>query len=152
MAQISYTKIQAQVFNFALTDLVLNKRDSFQPLWTVDSWAKFLIWMALNCGLSGGRESLEDFADALGPNLTRRMRKIFFERTYEDLGLYLIADPAEKNVLILPITGERAITKDEANKTLESVALIERVVLDRKRWQVLDAVIAIPWHASEIGC
>ncbi len=64
MEKISYSKIQAKVFDFALTDMILSKRDSFEPLWTVDSWAKFLIWMALNCGLSGERESLEYFADA----------------------------------------------------------------------------------------
>ncbi len=35
-------------------ELIYSKRDSFKPLWSVDSWVKFLIWAALNCGLSGG--------------------------------------------------------------------------------------------------
>ena len=55
------------------------------------------------------RESLEIFADALGSPLTIRMRKIFFERTMEDLGLHLIADPAEPNVLIMPVQGDGEI-------------------------------------------
>ena len=49
---------QGKLVDFALAELVRQHRDSFQPLWTVDSWAKLLIWMALNCGLSGERESL----------------------------------------------------------------------------------------------
>ena len=59
MEQISRTSIQAKAFEFALLELIYSKRDSFQPLWSVDSWAKFLIWLSLNCGLSGEKESLE---------------------------------------------------------------------------------------------
>ena len=58
--------IQSKVFEFAYSELVRSHRDSFQPLWTVDSWVKVLIWLALNCGLSGDRESLEIFSQALG--------------------------------------------------------------------------------------
>ena len=149
MGQISHTQIQAKVFEFALIDLVFSKRASFQPLWTVDSWAKFLIWLALNCGLPGDRESLELFADALGTHLTTKMRRIFFERTLSDLDVRLIADPADENVLIFPGSGGRQITKDEANQTLEKVGLTERVPIDRTYWQVHDAMILIPWKSQE---
>ncbi|MED5469940.1 MAG: protein phosphatase, partial [Cyanobacteriota bacterium] len=37
---------QGKLVDFALAELVRQHRDSFQPLWTVDSWAKLLIWMA----------------------------------------------------------------------------------------------------------
>ena len=49
MEQISRTSIQAKAFEFALLELIYSKRDSFQPLWSVDSWAKFLIWLSLCC-------------------------------------------------------------------------------------------------------
>ena len=58
------TSLQAKVFDFAIAELVLLHRERFKPLWTVESWVKFLIWMALNCGLSGEKESLELFAKA----------------------------------------------------------------------------------------
>ena len=57
MEQISRTSIQAKAFEFALIELIYSKRDSFQPLWSVDSWVKFLIWLSLNCGLPGDKES-----------------------------------------------------------------------------------------------
>ena len=81
MQNANETRLQAKVFDFALAELVLEHRTSFDPLWTVDSWVKFLIWMALNCGLSGEKDSLEFFANALGAPLSSRMRRIFFERT-----------------------------------------------------------------------
>ena len=79
MEQISRTSIQAKAFEFALLELIYSKRDCFQPLWSVDSWVKFLIWLSLNCGLSGDKENLELFAKAMGFPLTRRMRKIFLK-------------------------------------------------------------------------
>ena len=145
MEEISYSQIQAKVFDFALEEMVLSKRSSFSPLWTVDSWAKFLIWMALNCGLSGERKSLENFAEALGPNLTSRMRKIFFERILEDMNLYLIADPIDKNVLILPVSGARNITIDEATEILKNVGITDRVDLDSSLWKLHDSIMSIPW-------
>ena len=51
MDQSQQTFIQAKIFDFALIELVQSHRDSFQPLWTVDSWVKFQIWMALNLSL-----------------------------------------------------------------------------------------------------
>ncbi len=106
MKKTNQVNIQAKLFDFALSELVRSQRSSFAPLWTTDSWAKLLIWLSLNCGLSGDKESLENFADSLGRPLTVRMRKIFFERTLEDLGVYLFADPAEPNVLLMPLQAD----------------------------------------------
>ena len=74
------TALQATLVDFALAELVRANRSSFEPLWSAESWAKLLIWLALNCGCSGDREGLEAFAAALGPALTGRMRRLFFER------------------------------------------------------------------------
>ena len=61
------SRLQATLFDFAIAELVRQHRDSFQPLWTAEAWAKFLIWLALNCGCSGDQQGLEAFAMALGP-------------------------------------------------------------------------------------
>ncbi|MEY4298352.1 MAG: hypothetical protein RLZZ423_1531, partial [Cyanobacteriota bacterium] len=47
------TALQATLVDFALAELVRANRSSFEPLWSVESWAKLLIWLALNCGCSG---------------------------------------------------------------------------------------------------
>ena len=75
MKNTNQANIQAKIFDFALSELVRNQRESFEPIWTVDSWVKLLIWLSLNCGFSGERESLEIFANALGAPLTIKMRK-----------------------------------------------------------------------------
>ena len=143
------TSIQAKVFDFALSELVIEKRNSFQPLWTVNSWAKFLIWVAVNCGVSGERESLEVFADALGGHLTARMRRLFFERTLDHRLLHLMADPAEKNVLVMALPGCESIAFDQVKEALHEVGLIQINLLDTNRWQLHDGLISIPWKSSE---
>ena len=97
------SRLQATLFDFAIAELVRQHRDSFQPLWTAEAWAKFLIWLALNCGCSGDQQGLEAFALALGPGMTGRMRRVFFERELPDLDLQVMADPAEQQVLVLPM-------------------------------------------------
>ena len=149
MDKTNQISIQAKAFDFALTDLVRSHRDSFQPLWTVDSWVKFLIWMALNCGLNGERESLELFSDSLGAPLTSRMRRLFFERTLEDLALCVLADPAENTVLIFPSEGKSQVFFDKAYKALKCVGLSHAVSLDRNSWIEQNGVISIPWKSSE---
>lgn len=144
--------LQAKLFDFALAELVFKHRESFQPLWTCDSWAKFLIWLALNCGLSGEKESLELFAEALGAPLTSRMRRLFFERTLEDLGLKVMADPSEKEALVLSMGGESSIDDGLVMKALDQVGLLDRIVAESTQWQTFDAVVAIPWQDSEIDC
>ncbi len=145
----THSTIQAKVFDFALTELVRQHRDSFRPLWTVDSWVKFLIWMTLNCGLSGERSSLELFAQGLGPPLTSRMRKIFFERQMDKLSLYVLADPAEPLVLVMPLSGGGSLTCQDAWKALEQAELSERVITDMSQWEVLNAMVAIPWQSLD---
>ena len=142
------TIIQAKVFDFAFSELVLQHRDSFEPLWTLESWAKLLIWMSLNCGLSGDQESLELFAKALGPKLTARMRRQFFERSLQDLGLKVMADPADPQVLVMPLSSELSVQPDQVYEALDKVGLLKRVVKDRTFWQSLDAVMAVPWNDS----
>ena len=122
-------QLQATLVDFALLELIRRNRDSFEPLWTADSWAKLLIWLALNCGLSGERDALEGFAAALGPRLTGRLRRVFFERDLTDLELQVLADPAEERLVL----------------ALERIGLVDRVTADRERWQQLDALVAIPW-------
>ena len=133
-------QLQATLFDFAILELIRQNRQSFEPLWTVDSWAKLLIWLALNCGLSGERESLEQFAAALGAPLTSRLRRVFFERELNDL---------ELQVLVLPqVAGDAALLAvDRVAIALDRIGLLERVVADRSRWQQLEGVLAIPWQA-----
>ena len=146
MEQISRTSIQAKAFEFALLELIYSKRDSFQPLWSIDSWAKFLIWLSLNCGLSGEKESLEMFAKAMGSPLTSRMRKIFFERALEDLSLHVMADPAEAQVLIMPIAADQEINDDDVVQALQTIGLSEKVSLSAAVWERHDSIVAIPWN------
>ena len=148
MEQISRTSIQAKAFEFALFELIYSKRDSFQPLWTVDSWVKFLIWLSLNCGLSGEKESLELFAEAMGSPLTSRMRKIFFERALEDLSLHVMADPAEAQVLIMPIALEKRINDNDVVQALQTIGLSDKVSLSAAAWERHDLIVSIPWNVK----
>ena len=148
MEQISSTSIQAKVFEFALLELIYTKRDSFQPLWSVDSWVKFLIWLSLNCGLSGEKESLELFAKAMGSPLTSRMRKIFFERNLEDLALHVMADPAEMQVLIMPLGVDRRINDKDVVQALQTIGLSEKVSLSSAGWERHDTIVSIPWKVE----
>ena len=141
-------QLQGTLVDFALRELIRQNRESFQPLWTIDSWAKLMIWMALNCGLSGDRDSLEHFAAALGDRITARMRRTFFERELSDLDLQVLADPAEQQVLMLSQapSDTSVLTPDRLANALERVGLMDHVVDDRSRWQELEAVVAIPWR------
>jgi hypothetical protein len=141
--------LQATLVDFALTELVRQHRDSFQPLWTGESWAKLLIWLALNCGCSGDETGLKAFAEAIGPLQMGRLRRVFFERELGDLELQLMADPAEQQVLVLPQgPADEVLEPERLIQALERVALLERVVSDQARWQRLDALVAIPWRES----
>jgi len=148
MEQISRTSIQAKAFEFALLELIYSKRNSFQPLWTIDSWVKFLIWLSLNCGLSGDKESLKLFAEAMGSPLTSRMRKIFFERVLEDLSLHVMADPAEAQVLIMPMALDKMINDNDVVQALERSGLSEKVSLSSAAWERYDSIVSIPWNVK----
>jgi hypothetical protein len=142
--------LQATLVDFALAELVRQHRTSFQPLWTTESWAKLLIWLALNCGCSGDEAGLKTFAAALGPAQTGRMRRVFFERELDDLDLRLMADPAEQQLLVLPQgPADLVLQPDAIDQALERVGLAERVVADRSGWQRLEALVAIPWRQGE---
>ncbi len=149
MDKLQQTSIQAKAFDFALTELVRSHRESFQPLWSVDSWVKFLIWMALNCGLSGEQASLELFAESFGPVLTRRMRKIFFERNLDQFSLCVMADPSESNILLIPLEGGSSIQFADAAKALITIGLNNVIEQNQEIWKLNDGIITIPWKSSE---
>ena len=138
--------LQATLVDFALAELVRQHRDSFPPLWTPESWAKLLIWLALNCGCSGDEAGLKAFAEAIGPLQMGRLRRVFFERELGDLELQVMADPAEQQLLVLPQgPAEEALQNERIAQALERVGLVDKVPADQARWQQLDALVAIPW-------
>jgi len=130
---------------FALAELVRQHRNSFAPLWTVESWAKLLIWLALNSGCSGDTASLETFAAALGPERSARLRQLFFSRDGEAVGLDLQADPAEAVALLRVPPGGRRPDPEGIAALLEQVGLAPRLVIDRDRWQERAGVLVIPF-------
>ena len=139
--------LQATLVDFALAELVRQHRESFPPLWSQESWAKLLIWLALNCGCSGDEAGLKAFAEAIGPLQMGRLRRVFFERELVDLELQLMADPAEQQVLVLPQgPADAVLENDRIARALERVALSERVVAEPGRWQRLDALVVVPWQ------
>ncbi len=139
------TNLQGKLFDLALLELVKNYRESFEPLWSTDSWVKFLILLALKSGLSGEQESLELFAEAIGHRVTSKMRRVFFERRLEEQGLLLMADPSEAQVLIMPTAAETEITEQLASDALRLVGLADRTVADPTLWESHDSLLAIPW-------
>ena len=144
MDSADVTGLQATLFDFAITELVRQHRQSFQPLWTRDSWVKLLIWLSLNCGSRGDEEGMKQFVDALGPVVISRMRRVFFERELDDLDLQVMGDPAEQHVLVLPMAPGVSLDLERATAAVQRVGLQELVVADQNRWQQLDAVVAIP--------
>ncbi len=140
--------LQAGVFDFALGELVRQHRESFAPLWTTESWAKLMIWLALNSGCSGDRQALEGFAAALGPVVCGRMRRLFFERELSELNLKLMADPAEAQVLVWPLEpGGDRLDLERVAAALGAVGLMERVV-EPEHWQLLEDLMALPWRQN----
>ena len=137
------TGLQATLFDFAIAELVRQHRQSFEPVWSLDSWVKLLIWLSLNCGCQGDEKGMQRFAEALGPTLTTRMRRVFFERELEDLELKLMADPAEQQVLVLPMGPGVPLDLEQAATAIDRVRLTDHVA-DPELWQQMDAVIAIP--------
>jgi hypothetical protein len=140
--------LQAGLFDFALGELVRQHRESFPPLWTPESWAKLMIWLALNSGCSGDREALEGFATALGPVVCGRMRRLFFERELSELNLKLMADTAEAQVIVWPLEkGGDPLDLDRVAAALEVVGLMERVA-EQGRWRLLEDLVALPWRQN----
>ncbi len=145
--------LQAGLFEFASGELVRQHRQSFAPLWTAESWAKLMIWLALNSGADGDAAGLEGFAAAIGPRTTLRLRRLFFERDLEPANLRLMADPAEAQVLALPLHpagGEGGLAPGPLSAALEQVGLTPLVCPDPALWRRLDALVAIPWRAGAV--
>jgi len=150
MAVPEAEELQAALLDFALAELIRQHRCSFMPLWSRDSWAKFLIWLALNCGCSRDRQALEAFASSLGPSLSGRLRRLFFERELENLQLRVLADPAEAQVLLLPLGPARCPELEAVAAALEALGLTALVLEDRSRWQIHEALVAVPWRAPAL--
>ena len=148
MGALSAQDLQGALLHFAVEELVRREREGFDPLWTRESWAKFLIWLSLQCGAGVSHDELEAFAHALGPVLTGRLRRLFFGRELGDLDLKLMADPAEAQVLVMPLGPSRALPEAEVLTALEQVQLKPLVLVDSSRWQQLEALVAIPWQQS----
>ena len=144
MDSADVTGLQATLFDFAIAELVRQHRQSFQPCWTRDSWVKLLIWLSLNCGCRGDEAGMKQFVEALGPVVTSRMRRVFFERELDDLDLQVMGDPAEQQVLVMPMAPGVPLDLKRAKAAVARVGLQELVVGDQGRWQQLDAVVAIP--------
>jgi hypothetical protein len=141
--------LQATLVDFALGELVRAHRQSFQPLWSAESWAKLLIWLALNCGCSGDEASLRTFAEALGAVQTGRLRRLFFERELEPLELRLLADPAEPQVLVLPLgPAAEVLSTARISQALQQVQLSAPLPADPGCWQRLEDAVAIPWSRT----
>jgi hypothetical protein len=138
--------LQAALFDFAIRELVRQHRASFPPLWSVESWAKLLIWLALNCGCATDPASLERFAASLGPALSGRLRRLFFERELEDLNLRLLADPAEADALALPLDALAGGPDPAAvAEALARLGLADRLA-PPERWRRHEALLALPWR------
>ena len=144
--------LRANLVDFALAELVRQHRTSFAPPWTSESWAKLLIWLALNSGCAGDTASLEAFAAALGPARSGRLRRLFFSREFEARGLRLLADPAEGQVLVewalsaVAAGAAQESALDPVAAALDAVGLAALVVPDRQRWQRRDGGVVIPFR------
>ena len=62
----------------------------------------------------------------------------------ESLDLQVMADPAEQQVLVLPMGPGVPLDLERAATVIERLQLQAHVVPDRERWQQLDAAVAIP--------
>ncbi len=143
---------QPALFTFAISELVRQHRESFAPLWTVESWAKLLIWLALSSGCPTDQASLERFAAGLGPALSGRLRRLFFERDLEDLNLRLLADPAEDQVLALPLDAlAGGLEPARLPEALERVGL-SPLLAPPEQWRQHEDLIALPWRGKAAPC
>lgn len=135
--------LRAGLEEFALRELVRQHRASFPPLWSVESWAKLLIWLALNSGCP--TDNLTAFAAALDPARSARLRRLFFSREWEAEGLRLQADPAEEGVRIVALGGT-ALPAERIPALLAEEGLTERVEGEPDRWQWQQGVVVVPWR------
>ena len=66
----------------------------------------------------------------------------------EDLDLQVMADPAEQQILVLPMGPGAPLDLSRAAAVIERSHLQDQVVADQDRWQQLDGVVAIPRRES----
>ena len=74
------------------------------------------------------------------------MRHLFFTRELEGLDLQVLADPADPQVLVLPLGPDPAALRPESvAAALEQVQLVDRVQAAPEQWRQLEGALAIPW-------
>jgi hypothetical protein len=76
------------------------------------------------------------------------LRRLFFERELGDLDLKVMADPAEAQVLVMPLGPAQPLAEADVKAALDQVKLTDLVLADPGSWQQLDALVAIPWRET----
>ncbi len=72
--------------------------------------------------------------------------KIFFERVLDDFALHILADPAETQILIMPMDAEKKILDNEVLQALQTIGLTNNVSLSPTAWGRHDSIVSIPWN------
>ena len=70
------------------------------------------------------------------------------ERALEDLSLHVMADPAEAQVLIMPIALDRDINDEDVIQALQRISLSDKVSLSSFAWERHDSIVSIPWNVK----
>jgi len=64
------------------------------------------------------------------------------------LSLHVMADPAEAQVLIMPIALDKRINDNDVVQALERIGLSEKVSLSSATWERHDSIVSIPWNVK----
>jgi len=58
------------------------------------------------------------------------------------------ADPAEAQVLIMPIAVEKRINNNDVVQALQTIGLSDKVSLSSAAWERHDSIVSIPWNVK----
>ncbi|MFN9693739.1 MAG: protein phosphatase, partial [Synechococcaceae cyanobacterium] len=88
----------------------------------------------------------EEFAAALGSLQTTRLRQLFLSRELEEMGLRMMAEPAEAEALELDEDPQAPLDQQRLIQALEQQALLP-LLADPERWQQAEVgVTRLPWR------
>jgi len=59
-----------------------------------------------------------------------------------------MADPAEAQVLIMPITIDKEIDDNEIVQALQTIGLSDKVSLSSTAWERHDSIVSNPWNVK----
>ena len=59
-----------------------------------------------------------------------------------------MADPAEAQVLIMPIVVDKNINDNDVIQALQTIGLSEKVALSSASWERHDSIVSIPWNVK----